>query len=565
MDVESKKISIQIKDKEYKIESINEHKLLINKIKSILEDQFKLDLAKAKNLYKIYYLDEDGDKLYIKSQEDYNYFVNSVVTKLYLEIDESVIENLKKEETPPSVPSSSSKKELELLETIRQLTKANEELKKEKEIYSQISQIYKDKINILEEDQRIKDEKEKSIMNTLENEKKEKYELIEQLEEVQKLNKSISLINNNLDNNSNHIDNNENEKDVLLNNLMEEKTLLKKHLDEERKKIDLYEKIYQEDNNKLKEKINNLKNDFDLQKQQILKNSEIVIKKEIEKGINDFINKSKINLENKENEINMLKNDYENKINLIREECYKEVEEKYSKIYEEKIKQIYDTAMNNSKVLYNNIMSQNQKEFEAEEKKRNEIMNSKILIQSNLSKLSQCSTVHTNIACNECKMSPIVGYRYKCLECLDYNLCENCEKTVEHEHNFIKYVNEQKNFVGANNNIYSYACLSSNLSVSTYEGTPSAKLNIILKNNGSKKWTNDTLLTILSNGKNSLIKCNNIKLKELEPGQQDLVEIPFNNLESLRPASYTIIFMFSVNEKIYGETLKVRINILRKP
>ena len=31
------------------------------------------------------------------------------------------------------------------------------------------------------------------------------------------------------------IDNNENEKVVLLNNLMEEKTLLKKHLDEERK------------------------------------------------------------------------------------------------------------------------------------------------------------------------------------------------------------------------------------------------------------------------------------------------------------------------------------------
>ena len=138
MDVKSKKITIQIKDKEYKIESINEHKLLINKIKSILEDQFNLDLTKAKNLYKIYYLDEDGDKLYIKSQEDYNYFVNSV-TKLYLEIDESVIENLKKEETsPPSVPTNSSNKELVLLETIRQLTKANEELKKENEIYSEI-------------------------------------------------------------------------------------------------------------------------------------------------------------------------------------------------------------------------------------------------------------------------------------------------------------------------------------------------------------------------------------------------------------------------------------------
>ena len=578
MEDKSKKIKIKIKNKEYNIDSVNEVHLLNNEILSLLEKIHKIDLSKAKNLYKVFYFDDDGDKIYIKNKEDYNFFINSS-SEIYLEINENEIENIKKEEKnsgfskdpPISIPQGPSSKELELLEQIKQLTKLNEKLKKEKDLYSEMSQIYKEKIDILEEDKKIKNEKEKSIMNSLENEKKEKNDLIEQLEEIQKLNKSMSLIINNNNNTNNNsisvdVDDNSYDKDILVNNLREEKAMLKNQLNEERKKMNLYEQIYKEDNNKLKQKINNMKNEFDIQKQNILKNNEIIIKKEIEKGINDFISKSKIDLTNKENEINKIKNDYENKVNLIREECYQEIEEKYSKIYEQKIKDIYDKAMNNSQMLYNNIMSQNQKQFEEEEKKRNEIMNSKILSQSNLSnnfsKISQCTTVHKNITCNECKMTPIVGYRYKCLECPGYNLCANCEKNVEHEHNFVKYVNEEKNFVG-DNSMYSYECLTSNLTVSTFEGINTAKLSIILKNNGTKKWTNNTLLKLLNNGKNTEIKCNNIKLKELEPNEQNIFEIPFYGLQNLKQGSYIIDFMFSVNEKMYGGTLKVKLNIFK--
>ena len=96
---------------------------------------------------------------------------------------------------------------------------------------------------------------------------------------------------------------------------------------------------------------------------------------------------------------------------------------------------------------------------------------------------SQIKTVHKNISCNECKKNPIVGVRYKCLECFDYNLCDECEKIINHEHNFLKYVTEENSL-----NKYSYKCLTSKMSISIYEGEEQAELNIFLKNNGYSKW-----------------------------------------------------------------------------
>ena len=37
--------------------------------------------------------------------------------------------------------------------------------------------------------------------------------------------------------------------------------------------------------------------------------------------------------------------------------------------------------------------------------------------------LSICDTVHHDIKCEQCLAEPIIGYRYKCSKCNDYNLC----------------------------------------------------------------------------------------------------------------------------------------------
>jgi len=48
--------------------------------------------------------------------------------------------------------------------------------------------------------------------------------------------------------------------------------------------------------------------------------------------------------------------------------------------------------------------------------------------------------VHEGVMCDECKMFPIIGARYRCSQCTDYNICEICEyKEVHSHHQVIKY------------------------------------------------------------------------------------------------------------------------------
>ena len=551
---------IKIKDKDFEIDSITDLKSLHKNVISILEKEYNKKIQESNNLYKLYYLDEDNDKIYIKTPEDYTYFTNNT-NIIHTEIDEEAINKLKDpEEDKESEPISITENELNMIKKIEKLKRKNEQLEKEKGLINEMSKIYLEKINVLEEERKIKTEKEQSILEELKNETKEKNEIKEQLEEAKKLNESMSMVNGN--NNINIYDNEYNANDILISNLKEEKEMLKNQLEMERNKVGVIEKIYSEDNERLKNEMIKLRKEKDEEKKQIFEKNDLLIKSEIEKGINEFINRSKINLEKKDNEINKIKNDYENKINSIREECYQEIEQKFSKIYEEKIKQIYESAMNNSKAIYDNLISENKKQFEEEEKKRNQILNSNLLMKSNMSnnisRLSQCKTIHKNIACNECKVFPIVGYRYRCLECPDYNLCEQCEKTVEHEHNFIKYVNEENNSLIIKNNKYSYQCLTKKLAVSIYEGTEKATLSIVMKNNGNIPWTENTKLI---NGKDSHIISSHITLKPLKPNEQDTVEINFEGLKSLPARNYISYFLFSVDEQTYGNPLKTEIII----
>ena len=78
MDNNQNNIIIYLKGKEYKIDKTNEFQLLNKKIISLLEERYNKNLTKANNLYKIYYLDEDKDKNYIKTPEDFKYFIDTL-------------------------------------------------------------------------------------------------------------------------------------------------------------------------------------------------------------------------------------------------------------------------------------------------------------------------------------------------------------------------------------------------------------------------------------------------------------------------------------------------------
>ena len=65
-------------------------------------------------------------------------------------------------------------------------------------------------------------------------------------------------------------------------------------------------------------------------------------------------------------------------------------------------------------------------------------------MMSNQSKIEEGKHVHKYIICDGCEMDPVVGVRYKCAICPDYDLCENCEATTTHDHPFLKIKNKKQ-------------------------------------------------------------------------------------------------------------------------
>lgn len=45
-------------------------------------------------------------------------------------------------------------------------------------------------------------------------------------------------------------------------------------------------------------------------------------------------------------------------------------------------------------------------------------------------------TIHFGICCDGCD-GDIIGFRYKCIQCEDYDLCAQCEKALIHSHHYM--------------------------------------------------------------------------------------------------------------------------------
>jgi len=233
-----------------------------------------------------------------------------------------------------------------------------------------------------------------------------------------------------------------------------------KKLEEEKKNQEEAEERHKRIEEQLKKKVEN-----DLKKQQ--QEIDEKIKQGIDKGIQDYkkknenrININNIDIEDEQlrmniEELNKQSELYKNQLQDMKKKCYEELNQKYSQILQQKIEEIHNTILKDVQTQNQKILDNYVKKFEESEKRREEDYTNSMskIMMSNAPKegdinFSLVKTVHQGIKCNKCGMDPIIGYRYKCPICRDFNLCQNCEEnnsqTGEHEHDFIKMRNQEK-------------------------------------------------------------------------------------------------------------------------
>jgi len=110
----------------------------------------------------------------------------------------------------------------------------------------------------------------------------------------------------------------------------------------------------------------------------------------------------------------------------IEELNQKELLEAFKKECEEEV----DRSMRRTKEKLVNKMTRKFGQFVAEKAKKSQQQPSE----------SSSQVIHTRVTCDGCGMSPIIGVRYKCTVCRDFDFCENCEKNMPHDqsHDFTK-------------------------------------------------------------------------------------------------------------------------------
>ena len=294
------------------------------------------------------------------------------------------------------------------------------------------------------------------------------------------------------------------------------------------------------ENKSLKQNINTLNNENISLKEKIniLNNENISLKKNMNTLNNENISlKQNMNTLNNENEslnenINSLNNENESlkqninslnneNISLKKNNSQIQLFIKKNELLNNEIKQL---RIDNQKIELSKNLLQENEELKTENAKLNNIIKDKknienenfqlkknidtikqenIKLKNDIKKINEnnnnnkkIQTIHSGIKCNLCYKMPIIGIRYKCSKCENFNLCENCEeknyKRKIHKHYFIKLRDiEEKN----DENIIQYNNLKKNLSKNVIPQTPNNDESIL--NESYQTQTKNELLTDL--------------------------------------------------------------------
>jgi len=88
-----------------------------------------------------------------------------------------------------------------------------------------------------------------------------------------------------------------------------------------------------------------------------------------------------------------------------------------------------------SKIINENLENAKKDILNSTLKTTNDIIN-----KMKRSSISNNNSIHLGVRCDGCNMAPIIGHRYKCTVCLDFDYCDDCEEKLSenHSHPFVK-------------------------------------------------------------------------------------------------------------------------------
>ena len=277
----------------------------------------------------------------------------------------------------------------------------NNELKEKIQNIENENKNLKEKINIIEKQKQELTEKfenEKIDLQNVENEKQESNEKIEneikdleaQLQNIKKENQELKI---KLENNE-KLKNNEKENNEIIENkikiIEEEKD---KEINELNKQIENLNQMINTMNENNKKKMQNL----EIEKNNLENN----INEEFKKGVETITSK--------------LKNHIQTEISKFQNDLFLKTKDLNLKVLEEQKQNLIQKIENSHKRI-------------KEKQEENEEINNKNL--NSMKQNQQSKLIHEGYTCNLCKKTPIIGLRYKCNNCYDYNLCENCYNDI---------------------------------------------------------------------------------------------------------------------------------------
>ena len=238
--------------------------------------------------------------------------------------------------------------------------------------------------------------------------------------------------------------------------------------------------------------------------------------------------------------------DIENEIQIKVKEALNQIKNENNeneKFIREQIKKALEHYKEQNEEKLNLIISEIPNEMEKNlEKKAKELENlyynqykTKIVNKKN-------KEIHDGIKCQKCFMQPIIGIRYKCSICKEYNLCDDCEKineeTNDHQHTFFKIVKKEQKIPKIEN------FDENDKKGRNEENEENIEKENLEKNEENNKYNN------INKSKNSYIKKNEIIIDSDKEKKTEKLNNSVNN---------------NINNKYNNNIIESHININKKP